>query len=499
MYYAESISPQKAEELLNKCGLKTPEGTDYTAGVFDDGGFLAASASLKGDMIQGVAVDPSRQGEDLMGTLLTHVIKVAGERGLSDLYLFTKPEKAVQFEGLGFRHVATARPYAALMEWGSKGIGAYKEKLRKVRKDAGVAGAIVMNCNPFTRGHRYLVEQARAQVDVLYVIVVEEDKSLFTFAHRIEMARRATADLENVVVLGGDRYAVSSLTFPSYFTKEENLAAAHTAMDAEIFARHIGPELGVTKRFVGTEPLSPVTEVYNQALLARLPRAGIEVEVIERLEEEGQPVSASRVRALLGDSLDMPSEDRLAELAKLLPQPVLEYMKEKVFTPRQLTLMDLLDSRENRAAHQQELLKKYGGSLISMTLNIPGPVKDSPEYRKVLHCGMKAMKESLDAEHITFEEVRELVTGTEGYICVKDVEPTELKKIAVRIEEVNPLGRLFDMDVLTADGGISRAALGAPPRRCLICQRDAKACARSRAHSMEDLLAEVDKIIAKNL
>ena len=79
MYYAESISPQKAEELLNKCGLKTPEGTDYTAGVFDDGGFLAASASLKGDMIQGVAVDPSRQGEDLMGTLLTHVIKVAGE------------------------------------------------------------------------------------------------------------------------------------------------------------------------------------------------------------------------------------------------------------------------------------------------------------------------------------------------------------------------------------------------------------------------------------
>ena len=112
---------------------------------------------------------------------------------------------------------------------------------------------------------------------------------------------------------------------------------------------------------------------------------------------------------------------------------------------------------------------------------------------------MKAMKESLDASHITFEEVRELVTGPEGYICVKDMEPVELKKIAVHAEETSPLGRLFDIDVLIAEGGISRAALGAPPRRCLICQRDAKACARSRAHSMEDLLAEVDKIIAKNL
>lgn len=160
-----------------------------------------------------------------------------------------------------------------------------------------------------------------------------------------------------------------------------------------------------------------------------------------------------------------------------------------------LTLMDLLDSRENRAAHQQELLREYGGSLISMTLNIPGPVKDSPAYRKALHSGMETMKASLGPQVISFEEVRELITGPEGYICVKDIEPVELKKIAVDAEESSPLGRLLDIDVLTPEGGISRAALGAAPRRCLICPRDAKACARSRAHSMDQLLAKVDEIL----
>lgn len=359
MFYEETIDVETARPLLEVCGLTVPTGVEYTAGVFDDGtGALVATASLKGDMIQGVAVDPTRQGEDLMGKLLTCLIDEASRRGHRSLHLFTKPEKAVQFQGLGFRQVAVARPYAALMEWGDGGIRRYQAMLSDVRRaaeqrwregccrgaledshteskaadasgagDVPVAAALVMNCNPFTRGHRYLVEQACSMADIVYLIVVEEDRSLFPFADRLDMVKKGTADLKKVTVLSGGRYAVSSLTFPSYFTKEENLAYAHTAMDAELFGRCIAPTLGVTLRLVGEEPLSPVTAIYNEALLSRLPQKGIDVRVIPRKEAGGEPVSASRVRALLrelwsrgqwvGDS---------EELRELLPETTLDYL-----------------------------------------------------------------------------------------------------------------------------------------------------------------------------
>ena len=348
MFYEEKIEILKAQELLEKCGLSVPQGVEYTVGIFDDmTGSLVATGSLKGDMIQGIAVDPARQGEDLMGKLLTDLIAEAGRRGLRSLHLFTKPDKSVQFQGLGLRQVAVARPYAALLEWGDGGIRQYQAKLREIREAAEAdcpsgepkAAALVMNCNPFTKGHRYLVEQASQRADIVYLIVVEEDRSLFPFKDRFEMVRRGVADIENVTVLSGDRYAVSSLTFPSYFTKEENLAYAHTAMDAELFGRCIAPELGVTLRLVGEEPLSPVTAIYNEALLSRLPGKGIDVEVIPRKELGDAPISASRVRALLvqlwerglwieGDSCEEPEQK---ELKELLPVTTYDYLCQPEF------------------------------------------------------------------------------------------------------------------------------------------------------------------------
>lgn len=323
MYYIEEIRSAKATELLAKCGLSLPENVDYTAGLFDDNWQLAATASLKGDMIQGVAVDSDFQGEDMTGKLLTHIISRAKDRGLDSLHLFTKPDKTAQFEGLGFKTVAVARPYAALMEWG-EGVEGYREGLCAIRKPGGKAGAIVMNCNPFTKGHKYLVEQAASKVDTLYVIVVEEEKSLFSFADRFAMAKAGTEHLKNVVLFSGGRYAVSALTFPSYFTGEANLAKAHSAMDAEIFAQHIAPALGVSVRFVGTEPFSQVTAVYNEALKERLPKYGIEVTEIERLTDGAVAISASRVRKCYeaGD---------IEGLAALVPDTTLNYIKENLW------------------------------------------------------------------------------------------------------------------------------------------------------------------------
>lgn len=349
-----------------------------------------------------------------------------------------------------------------------------------------------MNGNPFTLGHRWLCEQASAEADIVYVLVVEEDGSMFSFADRLAMAKEGTADLKNVVVLGGGRYAVSLLTFPSYFTGDEKAAEAHTAVDSAVFMRYIAPALGVGVRYLGSEPFSPVTAIYNKTLKEELPSAGIEVRQLKRLEHEGAPISASRVRRLLSQEGGF-AED---EMRLLVPETTMKYLRQRFESEKHLTLAELLDSRENRADHQKELLKKYGGTLISMTLNIPGPVKDRPEYRRTLREGMRQVKSAL-GQKIVYEEIRELITGPEGYLCT-EMDGLEVKEKAVRVEEGSALGRLLDIDVLTAAGddvqSISRSALGRPPRRCLLCGEDARVCARSRRHSMEELLEKIKEI-----
>ena len=159
----------------------------------------------------------------------------------------------------------------------------------------------------------------------------------------------------------------------------------------------------------------------------------------------------------------------------------------------EVTLIELLDSRENRVWHQQELIEKYGGVLISVTLNIPGPIKDKPQYRSVMEWGMGQLKEAF-CENVVFSETRFLKTGSEGYMCLKGLEAEEVKRIAVELESKTAKARLLDIDVIRKDGAVSRSSLGLELRKCLICEEDAKACARSQKHSMEELLEKVEKL-----
>lgn len=189
-----------------------------------------------------------------------------------------------------------------------------------------------------------------------------------------------------------------------------------------------------------------------------------------------------------------------------------------------LTLADLLDSRENRVNHQLYLLEKYDKSiLVSMTLNIPGPVKDTEQYRKALGIAIERLKAILDSNEIfhaqiLHEEFRPLKTGPEGYLVVSPEElglrefnaselACDIKKLAIKVEEADSLGRLFDIDILYCDEqaasplqihdikSVSRSQLNAQPRQCLICGEDAKSCARSRRHDMGQLLSRIDEIL----
>lgn len=185
-------------------------------------------------------------------------------------------------------------------------------------------GAIVMNCNPFTLGHRYLIEYAASKCDILYIFAVEEDLSFFPFTDRIELIKKGTADLKNVTVLPSGNFIISRTTFPAYFEKEavtEN-TKVDASSDIETFAKYIAPTLNITVRFAGEEPLDIVTRQYNAQMSMLLPKHGIRFEVIPRKEFDGKVISASRVRALL-------KEKDFDSIKELVPETTLNYLIEK--------------------------------------------------------------------------------------------------------------------------------------------------------------------------
>ena len=179
-----------------------------------------------------------------------------------------------------------------------------------------------MNCNPFTKGHQYLIEQAASQVDYLYIFVVEEDKSFFTFADRFELVKAGTAQLNNVIVVPSGEHVLSYKTFPVYFRKEEQKTAKVDAtQDVEIFARYIAPRLGITYRFAGEEPIDMVTKQYNEQMAEILPQFGIEFIEIPRKAtvSDNEVISASRVRRLM-------KEEKWDEIRELVPETTYEYL-----------------------------------------------------------------------------------------------------------------------------------------------------------------------------
>lgn len=241
-------------------------------------------------------------GSQLISTLINRLL-----RHYQRIQAFTSPNRIATFSSLGFSLLAQTSHYA-LLEFGPHGLHDYLHEIQSLlpAKKAPLT-AVVLNANPFTLGHRYLVQQAVHQSTHVVVFVVANDHSRFRFEDRLAMVRAGCSDLAHVTVCSGDAYMVSGATFPHYFLKQTDhdlLARYQGELDATLFATQIAPTLHITQRFVGEEPLSPVTAAYNAALHATLPAYGIQVLEIPRCEQKGSAISASRVRALIdiGDS-----------------------------------------------------------------------------------------------------------------------------------------------------------------------------------------------------
>lgn len=328
-----SIPSQRrmVEAFLQDNALRLDD-VDYYAGVFRvDGDEMLAGGGLKGSVVKCLAVRSDCRDEALSCRMVSHLVSVANAAGHQVVRLFTKPSNRMVFESMSFRLLAEA-PEAILMETGVGGIDAYRRYLGSVRDavatvpDAGEAGVIVMNANPFTMGHRYLVEQAAQKVAQLYVIAVKEEASLFSYDERLAMIRSGVSDINNVTVCEGSDYAVSATTFPTYFLKRLSDASdTQMMLDIDLFRRHIAPALGATVRFVGSEPTDMLTRRYNEIMKQMLPRV-VETERLtvqkalrEAVGDTSVAVSASLVRAAMG-------RHSLWEAASMVPQTSVPYI-----------------------------------------------------------------------------------------------------------------------------------------------------------------------------
>ncbi len=399
---------RRVEAFLTANGLRLAPLDRYVVVTRDeDGDEILAGGGLDGNVIKCVAVSESARSEGLMNILVSRLIAIAREEGRESVKAFTKPENEGIFKSLGFALLASS-PKAILMENGSGGLPEYRKYLESLARP-GRNGAIVMNANPFTKGHRYLVEQAASLVDNLYVIVVKEDRSRFPYVERKAMIEAGCAGLDNVVVCEGSDYAISAATFPTYFLKKlDDATDTQIALDLDLFVNHIAKPLGVTVRFAGSEPEDALTRRYNELMAEILPgtsvavvrqaRRPIDFVEIPRLEQKGKPLSATALRLAL-------DKGGFKEAMEYIPESTIPYLVADLAERALRMELDttpkpgLVDRRDNGAHKDMDyaLMSKSISALRPYLTRLAVESAKDIDPAKIKEIGIEAEKAMLKA------------------------------------------------------------------------------------------------------
>ena len=333
---ADKYGNHLVDELLAAEGIRRDANLDYTCGMYDDEMNLIATGSCFGNTLRCMAVSHTHQGEGLMNSIVSHLIEVQFSRGNTHLFLYTKCDSARFFGDLGFYEIARINGQIVFMENKRTGFSGYLNSLEKQKESAPRVAALVMNANPFTLGHQYLVEKAASENDILHLFIVSEDASLVPFSVRKKLVMEGTAHLKNIRYHDSGPYIISNATFPSYFQKDEQaVIESHAMLDLTVFTK-IASALGINRRYVGEEPTSLVTGIYNQIMSEKLPEYGIECVIVPRKENKGAVISASTVRQAL-------KEENWPLLAELVPETTLNYFK----SPDARPVIDKIQASEN--------------------------------------------------------------------------------------------------------------------------------------------------------
>jgi len=310
-------SAKKRTLLLERNGIKDEETIDYSVGIYDQDE-LVATGSLFQNIIKCLAISEEYKGGKVLNILVSNLLEEIYRREYPSSYVYTKAELVTSFNQLGFKMIADVEGKLAFMEKSVNGFEFFLTELSTQKQRGNNIAGIVINANPFTNGHLHLIETAASENDFVHVFVLSEDLSEFPAIIRKALVITGIKHLPNVSVHDTKDYLVSTKTFPAYFLKEEEDAIMmQTQIDATIFLK-IAESLNINRRYVGQEPLSKTTAIYNEAM-AKVFAGKIELCVLQRISKDEEVISASRVRNLL-------SQDRIAEIKNIVPKTTYDFI-----------------------------------------------------------------------------------------------------------------------------------------------------------------------------
>ena len=336
VYPNDQQTNQQIDALLELQGIRRDNNLDYTCVIYDDNYTVIATGSCFMNTLRCLAVSQSYQGEGHMNTLISHLINYQFDRGYTHLFLYTKVDSAKFFQDFGFYEIARVTDQLVFMENRKNGFSDYLNNLIIPRQTNEKIAGIVINANPFTNGHLYLIEKAAAENDIVHLFIVSEDVSLIPFAIRKQLIMAGTAHLNNIAYHDSGPYMISNATFPSYFQKDEqSVITSHALLDITIF-RKIAQTLAITRRYVGEEPHSQVTGIYNQSMQQELPKVGIECIVIPRKSVDGTVISASTIRQAIKD-------DMLTQYQAFIPKTTYDFFT----SPEAETIIQKIKATDN--------------------------------------------------------------------------------------------------------------------------------------------------------
>ncbi len=275
---------------------------DLTMILYNLNNEIIGTGSVRKKTLKFVAVSTKFRETTAFAQIVTFLTNKILEN-YKQCFVFTKPYTSRLFESIGFSHIATAEPLFSVLEFGYETIQNYQEYLKenKIKTKTDQIASIVVNCNPYTIGHQYLIEKAAAENELVYLFVVSENLSVFPFELRWKMIKQGISHLNNVKMLSTGSYIVSGAIFPHYFLKQEStnlISEKQAEIDVKIFAKYIAPVLNIKRRYIGTENYCLTTSAYNNAMKEILPKKGVEVIEVKRISANNSDnfVSASKVR-----------------------------------------------------------------------------------------------------------------------------------------------------------------------------------------------------------
>ncbi|MEL3908369.1 MAG: adenylyltransferase/cytidyltransferase family protein [Treponemataceae bacterium] len=294
--------------------------------IFDNEKIIACGCR-DGNILKCFAISNEYRSMGLFDKIISSLLTECYNLKKDLTFVFTKLDNINFFTNFSFKELARGEN-SVLLYKSDKSIINILEKLfidnvpLHILENKKI-GAVVMNANPFTLGHKYLIEKSLSGLDYLFVFVVQEDKSFFSFDERFMLVKENTKELSNVFIIPSTNFLISTATFPSYFLKEKKLVSTeHALIDSRIFGKYFVPTFKIATRFLGDEPIDKSTQLYNEVLCSELPKYNCDVKIIKRLRSNKNFVSASLVRKFF-------VEKDFENLSKYVSNFTLNFLKTK--------------------------------------------------------------------------------------------------------------------------------------------------------------------------